>query len=104
MILCKFEHLAARCEERGYDINDAIACIVWQQQDNIVVDETHAAYPRARLGLGDFVAACLSAIGITKERVSRWLGYDCGCAQRQARWNELGWHLVAIVRRRIGIG
>lgn len=56
------------------------------------------------IGLGDFVAACLSVIGVTKERVSRWLGYDCGCAQRQARWNELGWHFVAIVRRRIGIG
>lgn len=55
-------------------------------------------------GLGDIVAACLSALGLTKERVSRWLGYDCGCAKRQARWNELGWHFVAIVRRRIGIG
>lgn len=59
--------------------------------------------PMRSPGLGDFVAGCLSAVGITKERVSRWLGYDCGCAKRQARWNELGWHLVAIVRRRIGI-
>ena len=47
-------------------------------------------------GLGDMVAAGLSAIGITKERVSAVVGGDCGCAKRQAALNELG--------RRVGIG
>jgi hypothetical protein len=48
-------------------------------------------------GLGDLVASGLSAIGITKERVSAALGVkDCGCKKRQQQLNDLG--------RRIGIG
>jgi len=47
-------------------------------------------------GLGDMVAAGLSAIGVTKERVSALAGGDCGCAKRQEQLNELG--------RKIGIG
>jgi len=42
------------------------------------------------------VAAGLSAIGITKERVSAVVGGDCWCAKRQETLNELG--------RRVGIG
>jgi hypothetical protein len=47
-------------------------------------------------GLGDMVAAGLSAVGITKERVSKMLGRPCNCPQRQAALNELG--------RKLGIG
>ena len=47
-------------------------------------------------GLGDMVTAGLSAIGITKERVSKAVGGDCGCLKRQEKLNELG--------RKIGIG
>ena len=43
-----------------------------------------------RLGLGDYVAAGLSAVGITPERVSNALGRPCGCKERQAKLNELG--------------
>lgn len=50
----------------------------------------------AATGLGDMVASALSAVGITKERVSKALGKDCGCAKRQAALNDLG--------RRLGIG
>lgn len=60
-----------------------------------------AAHPgrhtSARPGLGDIVAAGLSAVGITPERVSKALGVkDCGCKKRQEQLNTLG--------RRIGIG
>lgn len=45
-------------------------------------------------GLGDMVAAGLSAVGITKERVqaaAQAVGVkDCGCAGRQAMLNRLG--------------
>jgi hypothetical protein len=71
-------------------------CIVSEDGDIITVDETHPAYPRAKPGLGDMVAAGLSAIGITKERASALAGGDCGCSKRQEQLNELG--------RRIGIG
>lgn len=48
-------------------------------------------------GLGDYVANALSAIGITKERVSAAVGGDCGCAARQQAMNEWG-------RKNLGIG
>ena len=52
------------------------------------------------VGLGDMVAAGLSLLGITKERVNavaKSVGVDdCGCDERQRRLNELG--------RKLGIG
>jgi hypothetical protein len=96
MIRCHLRHLEARCRQRGYTLDEVRACIVSQDGDQITVDETHPAYPRAKPGLGDMVAAGLSAVGITKERVSKAIGKPCGCAKRQERLNELG--------RRLGIG
>lgn len=65
--------------------------------DRITVDETNPAYPRERKpGLGDMVASGLSAVGITKERVSRAIGKPCGCENRQQWLNEAG--------KRLGIG
>jgi hypothetical protein len=56
----------------------------------------HGFDDRPRPGLGDMVAAGLSAIGITPERVSKVTGKPCGCKERQAALNSLG--------RRLGIG
>ena len=36
------------------------------------------------------VAAGLSAVGVTKDRVSAIAGGDCGCAERQDWLNRLG--------------
>jgi len=96
MIQCNIAHLEQRCRERGYTLEDVRPCIVSEDGDIITVDETHAAYPRARPGLGDMVKAGLSAIGITEERVSAAIGRPCGCSQRAEALNELG--------RKIGIG
>ena len=38
-------------------------------------------------GLGDRVAAALSVIGITKERVEAVVGGPCGCSERQGYIN-----------------
>jgi hypothetical protein len=96
MISCHISHLEQRCRERGYTLDEVRPCIVSEDGNVVTVDETHPAYPRARPGLGDMVAAGLSAIGITKERVSALAGGDCGCSKRQEQLNELG--------RRVGIG
>jgi hypothetical protein len=47
-------------------------------------------------GLGDYVAAGLQKVGITKQRVSKVTKRPCGCGRRQKKLNELG--------RKIGIG
>jgi hypothetical protein len=94
MIRCRLAHLEARCRQRGYTLEQVRPCIVSQDGDRLVVDETHQAYPRAKPGLGDMVAAGLDAIGITKERVQAVASAvgikDCGCAKRQAALNRLG--------------
>lgn len=100
MIACRLHHLVARCRERGYTLDEVQPCIVSQDGDAITVDETHPAYPRAKPGLGDMVAAGLSAVGITKERVQAVASAvgvkDCGCAKRQEALNAIG--------RKLGIG
>lgn len=96
MIRCLRRHLEARCRERGYTLEQVRPCIVSEEGDLLVVDETHPAYPRSKPGLGDIVAAGLATVGITKERVSKAIGRDCGCAKRQAALNEFG--------KRLGIG
>ena len=45
--------------------------------------------PKAR-GLGDLVESSLTNVGITSERVERWLGVPCGCAERKQKLNQLG--------------
>jgi hypothetical protein len=101
MIRCHRTHLEQRCAQRGYTLEEVAGCIQSREGDYLVVDETHAAYPserrRQRAGLGDMVAAGLSAVGITPERVSAAMGVkDCGCKKRQQQLNALG--------RRLGIG
>jgi hypothetical protein len=41
----------ARCRERGYTLEQVRPCIVSQDGDRLVVDETHPAYPRAEPGV-----------------------------------------------------
>jgi hypothetical protein len=48
--------------------------------------------------LGDALKAALDAIGITHERVERWVGAPCGCKERQEKMNRLG----AWVKRVLG--
>jgi hypothetical protein len=45
---------------------------------------------KAARGLGDYVAAGLESVGITKERVSAVTGKPCRCPERQAALNKLG--------------
>jgi len=41
-------------------------------------------------GLGTSVKKALSFLGITEDRVSRWLGAPCNCAERVDKLNKLG--------------
>lgn len=48
-------------------------------------------HPRRRkpVELGDAIEKALSSVGITSERVSKWLGRPCGCKARKERLNQL---------------
>lgn len=47
MISCHRIHLEQRCRQRGYTLDEVRACIVSEDGDQITVDQTHQAYPRA---------------------------------------------------------
>ena len=47
MITCQRHHLESRCRQRGYTLDEVRPCIVSENGDQITVDETHPAYPRA---------------------------------------------------------
>lgn len=51
---------------------------------------------------GDHVATILAAVGITKERVSKLVGKDCGCKKRQEALNRLGQRAAEAVRKLTG--
>ena len=40
--------------------------------------------------LGDLTSVALSKVGITEERVSKWLGRKCNCGRRREKLNRLG--------------
>lgn len=58
-----------RCRERGYTLDEVLACIVAEDGDSITVDETHAAYPSrpkvSGAGPGAELKKLLGMIGIT---------------------------------------
>lgn len=49
-------------------------------------------------GIGDTVAHALARVGLTAERVERWLGRPCGCAERRERLNQLGFWAKRVLR------
>lgn len=54
--------------------------------------------------IGDQIESALSKIGITKERVSKWIGGDCGCRERQELFNEIHlWALDVLEGKRRGM-
>lgn len=42
-------------------------------------------------GLGDVISNALAVVGITEERVTKWLGKPCGCEERKQRLNAILW-------------
>jgi hypothetical protein len=98
VIKCLRVHLEQRCLERNYSYDEVRGCVVSEEGDELVVDETHPDYPAHKkpLGLGDMAGIVLSSVGITPERVSKVTGKPCGCNKRKQALNKIG--------QKVGIG
>ena len=90
MIACQLKHLAARCRQRGYTLDEVRACIVSEDGEQITVDDTHTAYPRkpkpqppATSGPGAELKKLLRRIGITAAP-------NCSCNAHARRMDEMG--------------
>lgn len=55
-------------------------------------------FRRIRVGLGDRIEEALTAVGITSERVERFVGGPCGCEERKRKLNELGWWALRVLK------
>lgn len=102
MIRCRLAHLAARCRQRGYALNEVRPCIVSEDGDTITVDETHAAYPREPKP--GFVQPAVPPAGPgteLKALLRDWLGIvatpTCWCNAMARKMDERGveWTLSA---------
>jgi hypothetical protein len=90
MITCHIKHLAARCRQRGYTLDEVRPCIVSEDGDQITVDETHPAYPRQARpkvipppGPGTELKALLATIGIVATPT-------CSCNKMAKKMDEWG--------------
>ena len=98
MITCHRAHLATRCSDRGYTLDEVRACIVRENGDTITVDVDHPAYPRhakpgvsllqkaanfAASGPGTEMKALLAKIGIVSKPT-------CSCNKRAKIMDEKG--------------
>jgi len=73
--------------------DDALAAIVSSQGGDATA-VLRAVRPPRSPGLGDYVHAGLSAVGITPGRVAAALGVeDCGCEERRELLNQAGYAL-----------
>lgn len=66
---------------------DSKQVVVREQRSNPPVRITGVGGGR---GLGDLVESALDTVGITKERVEKWVGGECGCRERKEKLNALG--------------
>lgn len=93
IIFLTHEELSRRSYANKADKESVEACVTREVPGGVFIDSTVApswlVEPQKR-GLGDMTADGLAAIGITKERVSRALGRQCKCPERQAWLNRVG--------------
>lgn len=82
---CDIDHETLRCRSCGAWVSSPSVVRICGPRPAAAGD-----IPQHIRGLGDYIAAGLSAVGITKELVSRAIGRPCSCAERQAALNQMG--------------
>lgn len=84
VITCSILHLQARCDERGYTLDEVRPCIVSQDGDRIVVDETHPSYPKPKVqGPGTELTKLIASMGLTPAP-------GCQCKKRARYMDKMG--------------
>ena len=50
------------------------------------------------VGVGSRLASALALVGVTEDRVAGWLGKPCGCKERQAKLDQLGYWAERVLK------
>jgi hypothetical protein len=92
--LCQFNADTLRCERCGFRAKRLptyrVCRTIHQVAEKLLVDHATKRIHVPPLPIGTAVAFVFSKVGITKERVSRAMGKDCGCAQRAKLMDHAG--------------
>lgn len=90
MTTCDKKFLIARCQERGYSLEEVMPCVVRQiDKDLWVIDENHPSYPHSREPkppeclAGTQLKELLRRVGITASP-------NCSCNSRAATMDQMG--------------
>lgn len=93
-VMCAFDSDTLRCRRCGYIASSLptfrVCRTVREMAEKIAKDSRSRRIRVPRFAIGSWVAAALSAIGITSERVSAAIGTECGCKRRQDSLNIAG--------------
>jgi hypothetical protein len=92
IIVCSKTHFLSRCKQRGYDLDQAILCVVEQNGEQWTVDTEHPAYPKKQPynsnktingGPGTELKKILSSVGIHAKP-------NCACNRKARIMDERG--------------
>ena len=102
-IYCRFGSESLACERCGYKAKSlptfrVCKTIAEMAEDLLQKNTTHRIHVPP-LHLGAMATKALSAVGITKERVSAAIGKDCGCTNRAATLDYVGASISRAVER-----
>ena len=90
---CHRAHLEARCNERGYSLDEVMPCVVAQDGDEWTIDVEHLAYPRGPKQ-GYEQPAPTGGPGTELSRLLRRFGIEptptCDCRAKAAEMDAWG--------------
>jgi hypothetical protein len=89
MTTCDKKFLIARCQERGYSLEEVMPCVIHQAGDMWTIDETHPSYPHSR---EPKLPECLAGTELKKllKRVGIEATPNCSCNSRAAHMDTMG--------------
>jgi hypothetical protein len=94
MISCHVSYLLARCRERGYTMAEVMPCVISTNGDQVTVDETHEAYPRAKPAAGGVSCARCGGAGTELKKMLGRIGIrstpSCKCNARAREMDARG--------------
>jgi hypothetical protein len=97
MTKCHSSLLKARCQERGYTIDEVMPCVVSQDGDEWTIDVDHPAYPRLAKPVFvsrtlAFLSGCLAGTALKSLLASFGIAAspNCSCNARAAVMDRQG--------------
>lgn len=93
-MLCQFNEDTLRCPRCGFlakTLPHYRHCqTIEEMARSHLIAWSHSRIKIPPLRLGSLIAAGLMYVGVTEERVKKFIGKDCGCAARKSKLDAVG--------------